>query len=104
MNELSEITAPELIPIITALYDCLFDKNKRFTSLQGFEAVVDSGIVKFKGVEDSRKLNFKYKQVRKELNKYHTRRAIGETFLDFFFFFFNVLFKFIFGKLVPSIF
>ena len=79
MNELSEITAPELIPIITALYDCLFDKNKRFSSLEGFEEVVDSGIVKFKGVEDSRKLNFKYKGKKYELALFNYIRDNGNT-------------------------
>lgn len=79
MNELSETTSPELIPIITALYDCLFDKNKRFTSLQGFEEVVDSGIVKFKGVEDSRKLNFKYKGKKYELALFNYIRDNGNT-------------------------
>jgi hypothetical protein len=56
MNEISETTSSELIPIINEFYDALFDSKKQFTSLKGFDDVKDFGIVKFKGEEDVRKI------------------------------------------------
>lgn len=71
MNEISEITSSELIPIIKEFYDSLFDPKKRFTTLKGFDDVKDFGIVKFKGEEDVRRISLQYKGKSCELGIYN---------------------------------
>lgn len=77
MNEISETTSSELIPIIKEFYDSLFDPKKRFTTLKGFDDVKDFGIVKFKGEEDVRKISLQYKGKSYELGIYNYIRENG---------------------------
>lgn len=79
MNLLAETTPPELISIITSLYDCLFDSNKRFNALNGFTDVVDNGIVKFKGEDNCRKINLNYNGKKYEFGLFNYVRNNGNT-------------------------
>ncbi|OAB30557.1 AAA domain (dynein-related subfamily) [Flavobacterium fryxellicola] len=79
MNELSETTTPELIPIITEFYKCLFDPNKNFTELNGFTNITDHGLVKFKGLNICRKIDLNYNGVKYELGLFNYIRDNGNT-------------------------
>ncbi|WP_369765330.1 hypothetical protein [Flavobacterium sp. WC2429] len=79
MNEISDITTPKLKPVITYLYNCLFDPTKKFDALEGFDDVVDYGIVKFKGLESCRKIVVKYKDKSYELGLFNYIRDNGNT-------------------------
>jgi 5-methylcytosine-specific restriction endonuclease McrBC GTP-binding regulatory subunit McrB len=72
MNEISKSTLKEIKPVIASIYDSLFDPVNKFSSLDGFDNVIDYGIVTFNDIENGRKIQLTYNDERYELYLFST--------------------------------
>ena len=53
--------------------------QKKFDSIEGFDDVVDNGLVKFKGLDSCRKIALKYKGKKYELGLFNYIRDNGNN-------------------------